>query len=252
MWTNTVFKSLILTGYFICLALLVRAQITGAQNNSIRGTILINAFKQNKKVNNCAAIALIKASIGTFGLNGVLTTQHRTDSTFTYMLRNKERVTISTRELHYSIAKSSILQNPTDSISNQVRMLADTCFAVMCKQQQLKDSTTFEAAVWQLNFGYKTPEIASLLGVQFTPVQSLSAKKLSRYPHLVVYNYYHAAYATNGYYDFAENSSGQAPIRNFKWNHREANHTYDPYFCDIKEGLLVVDQFRSKLIKEAN
>lgn len=242
MRVNRFFKNIFFTASFVLLMLFAWAQQSVAQHHPIEGTVLINAFKQNKNANNCAAIALIKASIGTFGLNGVIATKGQTDSTFICTLRNGKSFTINSRELQYSSAKSKFVQKANDSASIQIKLLADTLFTVMCKQLQQKDSTTFEAAVWRLNYGYKTSEIASLLGLQFKPVAAPSSKKLSGYRHIVIYNYYHAAYSTNGLYDFAENSTGQAAIKDFRWNHIQADHIYDPFFCDIKEGLLVVDQ----------
>lgn len=242
MRVNRLFKNILFTTSFVFLALFVWAQQSIAQHHPIEGTVLINAFKQNINANNCAAIALIKASIGTFGVNGVIATKGQTDTTFICTLRNGKSFTINSRELRYSSAKSNFVQQANDSASIQIKLLADTLFAVMCKQLQQKDSTTFEAAVWRLNYGYKTSEIASLLGLQFKPVAAPSSKKLAGYLHIVIYNYYHAAYSTNGLYDFAENSTGQASIKDFRWNHIQADHIYDPFFCDIKEGLLVVDQ----------
>ena len=213
---------------------------TTAQSNlthNINDTLLINVFKQSKRYNNCSSIALIKAAMGTFGISALYKQSFTADSnSIVFTLRNREVVTVEKKEIHFSVMNNGFIAK-----HDRIKSIADTCFAIMCKKQQLKDSSNFEAAVGKLNSGYITLNIASLLGIGFKRINATSIKTLSKFKHIVVYNYYHAAYSSNGMYDESVSKTGMERLRNFKWNHLGKDYTYISELCDIKEGLEIID-----------
>lgn len=216
------------------------AYAQSGESNTVAANELIAAFKQGRDRNNCAAIALIKAAMGTFGANQVFHRVASSDSHFDFVLRNKDTVRLSPAELKYAIAQNGFQQGRSPS-SERLKKVADTCFAIMCKRKALLHNNLYDAAVIQLNNGYKTRDIAVLLGLRFKAVPAISPRKLAPHPHLVIYNYYHAAYAAYGYYDFAFGASGEAPMKSFRWNHKGQDNVYNPYLCDIREALMVMD-----------
>lgn len=223
-----------------CIIMICSVYRSSAQTDLTVDFALLNAFKQGKAYNNCAAIALIKAALGTYGVEAVVKTE-KVDSGFVFRLRNHEVVFLTQEELTCCISRSGFVQKNFDSVSIAIKRAADTCFAVMCKKQQYKDQITLDVAVKKINNGYKTSEIAFLLGVQFKRIQSTSSKKLAAYKHVVVYNFYHAAYSTNGVYDYTDNSLGYTSVKNFKWNHTDSSGEYYSYLCDIREAFSIID-----------
>lgn len=230
----------------ICfLGVLLSFCVSGAQGTAVDKVIapdqIVNAFKQGTTKNNCAAIALIKASIGTFGIGGVLLPVLRSDAAFTYRLRNGDPVALTAEEINYCTRNNGFERVGADPSAISVKNFSDTCFAVMCKRQQNLDGTTLALATARLNGGYKTPDIAMLLGVRFKSIGTTNMKKISTYPSLVIYNFFHAGYASNGVYDDAFNETGVSKVRHFKWNHSGNENNYILYLCDIKEAFEVVD-----------
>lgn len=202
-------------------------------------TILLNAFKQGK-VNNCVSIALIKAAIGTFGLSNQYKVISSTDSNIIFKLRNDDTVILPLEEINYSIASNYFIQKNSDKLSMRIKAVADTCFAIMCKREQQLLSNSFEIAVKRLNAGYKTSDIARLLGLKFELINTNAINKLSKQRHIIIYNFYHTAYSTAGFYDEALSKSGIEKINQFKWYHKGQDNEYLPYLCDIKEGYKLV------------
>jgi len=215
------------------------SQYLPGKASTLSDTVIANAFKQGK-VNNCVSIALIKAAIGSFGLEKQFTSVIKTDSNFIFRLRNGEDIRISGQEITYSILNNAFIQKRMDSISVRIKQLADTCFALMCKKQQQLSNISFEAAVNKLNTGYKTADVALLLGLKFKIIAA-TKKNLSRNQHLIICNFYHTAYASGGIYDEALSRKGIEKIKEFKWYHPAEDNNYIPYLCDIKEGYKIVE-----------
>lgn len=226
------------SSYFLFFAILLSVKCSA--QNEIGGSILLNAFKQGK-VNNCVSIALIKAAIGTFGLENHYKIISKTDSVIVLRLRNGENVSLSPAEITYSITSNYFVQKNIDSLSVKIKSIADTCFAVMCKREQQLLNNSFEIAVRRLNAGYKTSDIAHLMGLKFELVNTNSISKLSAYKHLIIYNFYHTAYSSEGAYDEALNEKGVQKLRQFKWYHKGRDNEYVPELCDIKEGYRIIE-----------
>lgn len=225
--------------FFITSSPIANSQTSAS--NPFNNTTITNAFKQGKHYNNCSSIALIKAAIGTFGLEKVFKQVLRQNDSVVFKLRNGEQIAITPAEISYCTLNNGFILKSTDTAAIKIKNFADTCFAVMCKKEQLLDSSTFEAAVERLNIGYKTSEISVLLGVKFKSIQPLNLKNLSRYEHIIIYNYYHAAYATNGIYDEPLNKTGLEKIGKFPSNHLGKDYEYIPYLCEIREGYDLID-----------
>jgi hypothetical protein len=186
---------------------------------------VMNSFKQGEVEEgggNCASIALIKASIATFGVGKVLTTLHKGAGQYTYQLRDGSTVTLTDAEIMQVIASAGFEQFNKDQESVNIKRYADTCFAVMCKRAQQINNLPFDSAILDLNNGHNMrkndPPLQSYLGVAMKRIEPHRASKISKQSNLIVYNYYHAAYATQGTYDECWNNiSGVNKLNRFKW-----------------------------------
>jgi hypothetical protein len=227
--------------------LAIPASDAGAQTRKtarrlVPDKVLFHAFKQAADCQNCAAVALIKVAIGTFGVNGLFDMVSMVDSSITYRLRNGDPVELTHAELAYCRGRSGFIAGQTDSLSQSVQRVADTAFAIMCKRETVKSRMPLELAVVRLNNGYKTAAVAQLLGLRFTALPSAKPARIAASGHVVVYNFYHAAYASGEVYDFGGNDHGTAKLKDFRWNHCGTNGVYDPFLCDIKEALILADE----------
>lgn len=181
---------------------------------------IFNAFKQGgvDGGGNCASIAVIKATIGTYGIGNVYTyVGKKNDSQTQYLLRSGDTITISDAEISLAITNANFQQKNIDSISIQIKMYADTCFALMCKHLQDMNNTTFDSAIADLNDGYTTQYIDTIIGVKFKQIKSRTISEITYHENMVLYNTYHAVYASKELYDEAWNESGINFISNLKF-----------------------------------
>lgn len=205
-------------------------------------SLLMSAFRQGN-TNNCAAIALIKAAMGKFGIDKVIRPAGKLNtSARQYVLRNGDTVTLTLSELQFSLQHNGFISGNTDTASLHIKQLADTCFAIMCKNLQQWHQVSFEEAVESLNAGYKTAAIAPLLGLRFNIIAADHLKRLVKYKHIIVYNYYHAAYAGSGYYEEPASKRGSKKLRRFSDWYTGPACIETPGLCFIKEALEVIDQ----------
>jgi hypothetical protein len=174
---------------------------------------LFNAFKQgvvqsrSRKAGNCAAVALIKAAIGTYGLHKVFEISERSSELKLVTLRDNTSFEISDKEIAYAQTQSKFA--PGDMGQTDIKEIfeyAQLCFAVLCKSYHLHSGRDegFEITVDNLNAGYSTKTIYKLLGLPMKSVgNNPSYELLQPYKHLVVWNTAHAVYYSEGFYDEA-------------------------------------------------
>lgn len=204
---------------------------------------IFNSFKQGvvSAGGNCASIAVIKASIGTFGIYKVfnaMTYDSKTQLT-TVILRSGNTVSISSSELQQAIDSANFVQKNSDVTSIKIKNYADTCFAIMCKHlQNMLHYKTFIEAINDLNDGYTTSEIGTVLGVKFQEIKPHRVKRISKLKNLVLYNTYHAIYASDGYYDEAWNANGINKISHLKFKRSGIKCGF--IFCGVHGAFKIV------------
>jgi hypothetical protein len=185
---------------------------------------LFNTFKQGSMQGegNSASVAVIKASIGTFGVNNVFRYQTTDNVAAKYIirLRNEETITIRFDELKQAAAASAFSEKSTDLLSADIRKYAQLCFATMAKKLQLQNPRyNFTTAISDINDGFELADAAALLGLKLKSLKPCTVDNLSHYNHIIVCNPYHVAYANTGYYDELKSQAGVATLDDFRQNH---------------------------------
>jgi hypothetical protein len=215
---------------FLVIILVLISIFSNSQVIQVTDQQLFNAFKQDIVKfqgtlsrfgggGNCASIALIKASIGTFGINGVFknVTFDSANSILHVTLRNDDIVDLTFDRFNNGKEYLSIQKIGDDDMSKQIADYARFCFAVMCRREQLLlgyNRNHFYRGVDKLNKGQSAGEIYTLLGLKNEPIENLSFDNLNNYKNLVVYNGPHAVYSSSGYYDefFSGTITGIEPL----------------------------------------
>lgn len=200
--------------------------------------ILFNAFKQGN-VNgggNCASIALIKASIGTFGVGKVFDcSTNLSDSIINVKLRNDSTLTITFKEIQKAIKENGFVEKLHSEDAKEIKKYADTCFAVMVKMNEiLRECDSYSESLSALLNGYNTPIVYKLLGVKFKEIPTGS---LSESTNVVIYNSYHAVYSSYGYYDETKSTKGYSPNGSFRKNRFGIKCSF--YGCKPRRAFLV-------------
>lgn len=191
---------------------------------------LFNAYKQDRVKfagwlsrfgggGNCASVALIKAAIGTFGINGVFK-DVRIDETakIVYVTRRDDEVIELTFDrLEFAKKYFYIASIKQDDISQKIADYSRFCFAVMSRAKQLDlgyNRKRFYRAVDNLNKGEPTIEIHKLLGLEKEQISDLSYDNLGKYKNIVLWNSPHAVYSSSGNYDefFRGTETGIEPL----------------------------------------
>lgn len=184
---------------------------------------LFNTFKQGsvQGEGNASSVAIIKAAIGTFGVNNVFRYQS-TDNAggkLVIRLRNDETITLTFAEWKQAAAASAFSEKNTDLLSYDIRKYAELCFAVMAKKlQQQNPRYNYVSALSDINDGIELSDAALLLGLKLKSLKPCTVDNLSHYNHIIVCNPYHVAYANTGYYDEL-NLAGVATLEDFRQNH---------------------------------
>ncbi|MBB6237579.1 hypothetical protein HDC90_002201 [Pedobacter sp. AK013] len=222
--------------FFTTFLLLFIIQMANAQITKVTTQELYKAFKQDRVHfagilsrfgggGNCASVALIKASIGTFGINGVFK-EVKTDSTakMVYIKRRDDKIIVLSFDRLNFAKKHFFIKTQTDAISKKISDYAAFCFAVMCRAKQLEmgyDANYFYRGVDKLNKGQNASEIHKILGLQKVIVNDLSISNIKKYSNLVLYNAPHAVYSSNGYYDefFNGTQTGIEPLERLSQFH---------------------------------
>lgn len=202
--------------------------------------LFFNAFKQSS-VNgggNCASIALIKAAIGTFGIDNVFSYSPASgDSSIIVKLRNDSTVEVKYSEIVEATKENGFTIKSTDSRAKRVKSYADTCFAVMVKvNEKIWEYPSFKEALEGLLNGYNTPAVHDLLGLEFEGV-STDWVTLRANTNIVFYNTYHAVYSSYGYYDETRSQSGYSANEDFKKN--RFGYKCSWYLCNPRNAFTI-------------
>ncbi|MBS1586030.1 MAG: hypothetical protein JSS82_10860 [Bacteroidetes bacterium] len=189
-------------------------QLFGAYKQSaVRFKIWFNRFHGG---GNCASIALIKAAIGTYGVNGVLkkVETDEKNSLYKITLKNNEQISLSFRDYQMGSNGFYIERAGTDELSKKVMAYSKLCFATMCKVLQGRHNRSYKFYVDRLNYGYDAEDISDLLGLTRVDITDVSDGNLAKLKNAVLYNPYHAIYGSSGNYDeaFTNSKTGIEPV----------------------------------------
>lgn len=160
---------------------------------------MVNCFKNGSK-DNCAAIALIKASIGVFGVNRVFTEKPLPGDSIEVILKNGIKDTITQEEL--AAAEKSADLKPKDCKDKAILDYAVKCYAIMASQKQKELGwVSYEQGLTYLEKGADVTRIYLLLGLE------RNVKLFDNYAYVenlcgvVAWSKKHAVYACNGIMD---------------------------------------------------
>ena len=95
---------------------------------------LFKAYRQDT-ANNCASIALIKANLNAFGLNGLFIEMRVNDTANEYTLKDNSKITITSFELE--LAKTKFNADTSNAITPYLKSILRTsliCYAIMAKK----------------------------------------------------------------------------------------------------------------------
>lgn len=226
------------TNLFCLIFILLFASSIIAQQHLPQDNILFNAFKQSS-VNgggNCASIALIKASIGTFGVGKVFTSKKDDNNkVLKVTLRDSSLYDIKYSEIDESAKENGFKIKSQLSEAKNIKAYADTCFAVMVKvNENIWEYDSYTESLSSLLNGYNTPNVYRLLGVKF---KQISNEELSSYNNIIFYNSYHAVYSSYGYYDETKNASGYSS--NLKFNNNRFGPKCSWYLCKPRKAFIL-------------
>ncbi|AJR04936.1 hypothetical protein [Siansivirga zeaxanthinifaciens] len=205
-------------------------------------TKIFNAFKQGNvnEGGNCVSIALIKAAYSKYGHKDIFKNVIKNDSIFKVTMRDDSLVTFSQSELELIASRANFKLKDSTEFSIRFKEYAEFCYAAMCKKNQILEGyQTLDSAITDLNNGYPTKYSYKLLGLKFKKIKPHRAKRINKLKHLVVYNTYHAVYASNGYYDECWNESGVEKIKNLKWKRFGWKCMWK--MCSISGAFMIVD-----------
>jgi hypothetical protein len=177
--------------------------------------ILFKAFKQGrvdehaKVQGNCVAVAVIKTGIATFGFNNIFLKVDRDSSQklTRVILRDGTKLTLTFEEEAMARTRSHFRQSKTIAVSekdscDKVMDFAQFCFAVICKNKQVKNSklNSYNEAIRDVNLSEPAADAYKLLGFYMQPVNFTNVNELN-FKNLLIYNAKHCVYATEGFYD---------------------------------------------------
>lgn len=206
-------------------------------------TKIFNAFKQGnvKEGGNCVSIALIKAAYSKYGFERLFLKTSKNDDKYIVKMRDSITVSFSQSELNEVKSRASFKLKDTTSFSKKFLDFANFCYAAMCKKNQiLKKYKKFDEAIVDLNNGYDTKKSYSLLGLKFKKISPHRASKLNKLKHIIIYNKYHAAYASDGFYDESWNKeTGIDKVSKFKWRRFGFKCFYK--LCSISGAFQIID-----------
>lgn len=167
--------------------------------------LLFNSFYQGER-NNCASIALIKASFSVYGVEGVFNRKEKiNDTLWSVILKNYDTVIVSSSEVKK--ADSSAGFKLSDSSNAEIIKLKEDAvfiYCVMAKYKQKIDSDEdFETALNVLENGAWSPTIYRYLGYevgkQIVPLRRLTGKNNCG---VVAWSPNHAVFVCERYMDY--------------------------------------------------
>lgn len=205
-------------------------------------TKVFNAFKQGNvnEGGNCVSIALIKAAYSKYGFENVFKNIQEVNETYIVTMRDDAVVTFTKDELKMVSEKANFKLKDSTEFSIKFKEFAEFCYTAMCKKVQiLENYGTLDSAITDLNNGYTTKYSNVLLGLKFKKIKPKRANRIDQLEHLVIYNTYHAVYASNGYYDECWNESGIERIKNLKWKRFGWKCAWK--MCSISGAYMIVD-----------
>jgi hypothetical protein len=192
--------------------LCIQLGLACAMAQGVPADSLFKAYRQDT-ANNCASIALIKANLNVFGLNGLYTQRKLNDTTSEFTLKDKRKITLSKRETE--LAKSHFRVDTSNAKSpylHQVIATSQICYAIMAKtfsdefperskKSFEKDLDYITQTSFDVRFG------TNLLGTGdhtliLNRYASISGKK-----GVVVWSPHHTVFANNTTCDMPGNSS---------------------------------------------
>jgi len=192
--------------------LCIQLSLAYAMAQGVPADSLFKAYRQDT-ANNCASIALIKANLNVFGLDGLYSQRKLSDSTTEFILKDKRKITLSKRETE--LARSHFRVDTSNAKSpylHQVIAISQICYAIMAKTfsdefPQLsrksfeKDLDYITQTSFDVRFG------TNLLGtggytMTLNRYASISGKK-----GVVVWSPHHTVFANNTTCDMPGNSS---------------------------------------------
>lgn len=194
--------------------------------------------------NNCASIALIKASIETFGLNNVFNIESSEES-YIVKLRNGDTITFTEQNLQRSIEIGSFQPSKDNSPSRQniyekIRKYAQLCYAVMVAQYNAKNGLNdFDTSLLQLSNGANARFISQYLGLE--NYCSNVFKGNSQYQNLIAWQHLpwlkHVVYMSQNNYDYygsIMNNTSRFPKRIQFFDTEQSFFTFqEPSFSEL-------------------
>lgn len=161
---------------------------------------------KDKKAGNCAAIAIIKASLAEFKTVENIFKQYKSrgDSTFVTFQDNKS--IIITRDEIKLVEKLAGIKRNENSLYYKSAVIL---YTIMCKKLQVFKPTvrgecinSFTNAVEYLNNGYSSKNVYKLLGFTSKNIVHIPVDQLFKVPSAIIWSKSHAAYLTYGKQDF--------------------------------------------------
>ena len=114
-----------------CISLIISHTVIG---QSVSAENLFNCYWQDS-ANNCASIAMIKANLNAFGLDGIFQRSRVNDSTMSYLLKDETVVTVTNNEL--SLARNMFNADTSNCNTPECAAILHVsfeCYAIMAKR----------------------------------------------------------------------------------------------------------------------
>ncbi|MCJ0743702.1 hypothetical protein [Pedobacter montanisoli] len=125
-------KKLLFSPIFVLL--LISASFAPSHAQGVPADSLFVAYKQDS-ANNCASIALIKANLNAFGLNGIYKERIIDNNTREYLLRDSSKILLTNAELQ--LAREKFNADISPATTPYLKSIVDVsliCYAIMAKK----------------------------------------------------------------------------------------------------------------------
>lgn len=160
---------------------------------------LIEAFKQGGE-GNCVSIAIIKAGIEIFGINGIFSHQWENDNC-TVIQRDGFTLSITKQELEIATESSNFILLKNKNVFDY----ANLCFTIMAKRAHIEgndgqENMTFEEALTSLNEGESYLEGPHWIGLRHH-IRSVGRKYIWQYKGVIGASRKHCFFASEGIED---------------------------------------------------
>ena len=184
---------------FLSVLLLYTSKLNAQVIKMVDSDNLFTSFKQGNR-GDCVSIALIKAGICVFGINGIFSEKKLNDTITEVTLKNGKQYRVSNSEI--KIADTAMHIKKRKNADAELINYSVKCFAIMSKVKQINEGReNFESAMNRLLKGAKGHKSFYLLGLENNCIILDSLPDYHSFCGGVAWTKKHVVFVCNGFMD---------------------------------------------------